>query len=125
MRRFFALTALVGILVLVSGCGSSDSEKETNSTTSPKGDTSSRSGDERTVVLEVTGNGPASIFYGSGNEPSVALPWKKTITEKSKLLVSIVASGQLNEQVTCRITVEGEPVIEHTAEVAKCEHTLK
>ncbi|HEX3731671.1 MAG TPA: hypothetical protein VHU91_01915 [Mycobacteriales bacterium] len=109
MPKPIALVILVVATAVLAACGGS------KSTTS-----------ERAVLFEVTGRGPVSVYYGDGNEPNVTPPWKKTVTERKGIEVSVVATAlQPNQEVTCRISVDGKRVVEQTADVTKCEYTLK
>ncbi|GAA1601256.1 MmpS family transport accessory protein [Actinoplanes couchii] len=80
-------------------------------------------GAEVSVTYEVTGDGPAEIVYiESGNAPkrlgSVELPWKVTTKMNSPAAVYVVAirAGLGDGAISCRTTVDGEQVAEHSAE---------
>lgn len=83
-------------------------------------------GTEMSVTYEVTGDGSAEIMYmeSFGSTPkrvgNVKLPWKVTITMKGTALVSVMAirTGIDNGSISCRASVDGEQVAEHSAEGA-------
>ena len=107
MRRFMALTVVLVAAALLAGCSGSAS-------------------DSREILLEVTGTGPTSVYYGDGNEPSISPPWHKTLRERRGTPVSVVATAlQPDQTVTCRITVAGRKIMEQTAAIAKCDYTVK
>lgn len=81
------------------------------------------SGKKITVVYEVTGAGPAEIFYAEklGDSPvhikDAKLPWRKTVTMDggTLLFVSATRTSLKDGSITCRVTSDG-------AEVAKTQH---
>jgi len=81
-------------------------------------------GPEVSVTYEVTGDGPAEILYVEKMNGtlervgSAKLPWKTTAKLKSPTLVSVVAlrAGFTSGKITCRASVNGKKVAEHTAE---------
>jgi hypothetical protein len=81
------------------------------------------SGKKITIVYEVTGAGPAEIFYAEklGDSPvhvkDAKLPWRKTVTMDggTLLFVSATRTSVKEGSITCRVTSDG-------AEVAKTQH---
>ncbi|BEL09951.1 hypothetical protein Q0Z83_081420 [Actinoplanes sichuanensis] len=81
-------------------------------------------GKEITVTYEVSGDGPAEILYMEkldGTPKRVAnakLPWKITTTMKNPSVVSVIAvrTSVDSGSISCRATVDGKTVTEHTAE---------
>jgi hypothetical protein len=86
-----------------------------------------------TVEYEVTGDGPAQIFYveEGGQSPkqltNQQLPWTKTITVQGVGLISVVAGrlGFSDGDITCSIKVDGKEVASKsgTGNVATTECT--
>ncbi len=83
-------------------------------------------GREITVTYEVSGDGPAEIFYmekldGTPKRVGNAgLPWKITTKMKSPSVVSVIAvrSGIDAGSISCRASVDGKQVAENTADGA-------
>lgn len=83
-------------------------------------------GKEISVTYEVIGDGPAEILYveSLSSTPkrvgNAKLPWKITTKAKGTALVSVMAvrTGVGAGSITCRASIDGEQVAEHTAEGA-------
>jgi hypothetical protein len=81
-------------------------------------------GKEISVTYEVTGDGPAEILYmekldGTPKRVGNArLPWKLTTTMKGPSVISVIAvrTGIDSGSISCRASVDGKQVAEHTAE---------
>jgi hypothetical protein len=81
-------------------------------------------GKEISVTYEVTGDGPAEILYmekldGTPKRVgSAKLPWKVTTTMKGPAVVSVIAvrTGLDSGSISCKATVDGAEVAEHSAE---------
>jgi hypothetical protein len=77
-----------------------------------------------TVVYEVTGDGPASIIYMEklGDSPKrvddATLPWRLKTKMQGAAMVSVTAvrAGTDTGTISCRATVDGEQVAQHTRE---------
>ncbi|MDI6098510.1 MmpS family transport accessory protein [Actinoplanes sp. NEAU-A12] len=81
-------------------------------------------GKEISVTYEITGDGPAEILYVDSLEGTpkrvggAKLPWKVTVKVKGTALVSVMAvrTGLGSGSITCRASIDGEQVAEHSAE---------
>ncbi|HEU4347858.1 MAG TPA: MmpS family transport accessory protein [Actinoplanes sp.] len=82
------------------------------------------SGRKITVVYEVTGDGPAEIFYTEqkGETPTrvsdARLPWRLTTTMEGAAVLSVTAvrNATGSGTISCRATVDGEEVAQRTRE---------
>jgi hypothetical protein len=80
-------------------------------------------GQKVTVKYQVTGDGPATIIYTErlGGLPKTVteakLPWKLSVTMEGLSFVSVSAlRTSLKEgSITCKATIDGKTVSEHTA----------
>ncbi|GAA2686081.1 hypothetical protein Apa02nite_029870 [Actinoplanes palleronii] len=80
-------------------------------------------GQKITVKYEVTGDGPATVFYTeklNGLPQTISdakLPWKLTLTMEGPSVVSVWAIRRSihDGSISCRATIDGETVSEHTA----------
>ncbi|TWG13852.1 MmpS family transport accessory protein [Actinoplanes teichomyceticus] len=80
-------------------------------------------GQKVTVEYEVSGDGPATIFYTEKLNglpktiPDAQLPWRLTLTMQGPSLISVWAVRRsINDgTITCRATVDGRTASEHTA----------
>ncbi|BCY05598.1 MmpS family transport accessory protein [Actinoplanes sp. L3-i22] len=81
------------------------------------------SGAKITVKYEVTGDGPATVIYTEklGGLPKTVndakLPWKLSVTMEGLSFASVSALRTSLEDgsITCRATIDGKVVSEHTA----------
>lgn len=113
MRTKMTLAGLAALALLAVACGSGS--KDTAGPGSGGGD---GKGGGKSVVLEITGPKTADITYGLGTDQSqeqgAALPWKKELTSKDKiLLVTVLAQNKGTGEISCRITVDGKVVKEN------------
>ncbi|GIE86649.1 MmpS family transport accessory protein [Actinoplanes regularis] len=79
-------------------------------------------GEPITVKYEVTGDGPATVIYTEklGLPKTVneaKLPWKLSVTMEGLSFVSVsaVRTSLTDGSITCRATIDGKTVSEHTA----------
>jgi hypothetical protein len=74
------------------------------------------------ILIEVTGDGPVSIFYGAGGGKSedlrsVDLPWKIRLPKEGQAQIITVLATRValtDGKVTCRISLEGTKLQEQT-----------
>lgn len=146
MRKFslFGLAALASVALACSGTGSGGATRGpgvSDPTSSGPVSTSSAQAPaddgKRAIVFEVTGKGiskSSTITYGVGGNSSQAngakLPWKKQATSTdSFLMLSLVAQSGSggNGTISCRITVDGQVLIENSSQggyaVVTCSET--
>jgi hypothetical protein len=81
------------------------------------------SGDEKSIVFEVTGADgaeQADITFGVGasqsQENGSALPWSKELTDDSPLVIAtVLAQNKGGGSISCKITIDGKVVKESTS----------
>ncbi len=128
-----AISSLVAAAAVVGGVAKGVADSATNAATPTQESATSAAtpAQGRQVVYEVTGDGTATVSYStwSGGSVSsqsasgVALPWSTTVTQEpsndfglkwNSLTLSAIG-GADESTISCKVTVDGKVVSEHTA----------
>jgi hypothetical protein len=128
MRSKLAVIGLSVFAVFAIACGAASNGPTQGPGVDNDGGDQSESTSGHTIQFEVTGDGVASansISYGIGGNISqangAALPWSQEATsEESFLILSLTAqsSSDSGGSISCKITVDGEMVVENRSEGA-------
>jgi hypothetical protein len=87
--------------------------------TSACSDMDNPTGAEKTIIMEIGGNGKsADVTYQIGTNQSqdngAKLPWKKETSSKDSVIITVLtAQAKDGKEITCKVTVDGKVVSEN------------